>query len=75
MNRAWSEMLVDLPIWWDLGLRITTVLGLAWMLHAALHAVTPRWQCAIVAIYSDCGSLRLAGYAAAQSFRRITSRR
>jgi len=44
MTRAWSELLVDLPVVWDLGLRITLLLGLAWLTHLALARSNPRWR-------------------------------
>ncbi|MGE3314357.1 MAG: hypothetical protein AB7O26_04515, partial [Planctomycetaceae bacterium] len=44
MTRAWSELLVDLPVAWDLSLRITLLLGLAWLTHLALARSNPRWR-------------------------------
>lgn len=44
MIRALSDLLVDLPVLWDLGLRITAVLGVSWLLHAAIARCNPRWR-------------------------------
>ncbi len=44
MMRAWSEMLIDPPIVWDLGLRITALLVVAWSAHLMLVRCNPRWR-------------------------------
>jgi beta-lactamase regulating signal transducer with metallopeptidase domain/peroxiredoxin len=44
MNQSWSEMLVDLPVMWDLGLRITALLSFAWIVHFVLVKSNPRWR-------------------------------
>lgn len=44
MNGPWSEMLVGLPVAWTMGLRMTAVLAVAWLLHLALAKCNPRWR-------------------------------
>ncbi|WP_339910471.1 M56 family metallopeptidase, partial [Symmachiella dynata] len=44
MTRAWSEFFIEMPLLWDLCLRLSVVLIIAWGLHAALTRCNPRWR-------------------------------
>ncbi len=44
MTRAWSEFFIEMPLLWDLCLRLSVVLIVAWGLHAALARCNPRWR-------------------------------
>ncbi|MCA9098939.1 MAG: hypothetical protein KDA36_11150, partial [Planctomycetaceae bacterium] len=44
MRGAWYELFVDLPAVWDLGLRVTLLLALAWLMHMVLLRGNPRWR-------------------------------
>ncbi|MCA9092372.1 MAG: redoxin family protein [Planctomycetaceae bacterium] len=44
MRGAWYELFVDMPAVWDLGLRVTLLLALAWLIHLSLLRGNPRWR-------------------------------
>jgi len=41
---SWTQMLVDLPLYVSILLKITLVLGVGWMLHLVLVRCNPRWR-------------------------------
>jgi beta-lactamase regulating signal transducer with metallopeptidase domain len=44
MSAHWPEWLIGLALTWDVGLRITAVLSVTWMIHLALAGRNPRWR-------------------------------
>ncbi|MGA2799112.1 MAG: hypothetical protein ABSE63_16150, partial [Thermoguttaceae bacterium] len=38
------QTIVDAPVWILLLLKITAILGLAWLVHLALFGANPRWR-------------------------------
>ncbi len=44
MSIDWRDWLVDLPVAWDIGLRITAVLAVTWLVHMMLARRNPRWR-------------------------------
>lgn len=44
MSVNWPEWLIGLPLTWDVGLRMTAVLSVTWVIHIALAGRNPRWR-------------------------------
>ena len=40
MNPGWLEMLVDLPLWADVLVKLSVVLGLGWLVQTCVGRIT-----------------------------------